>query len=58
MIAWERRTVVAETPPDLKDREDRRDEELRLAAFRYSATVMAGQRPSFRYELKPQQEQQ
>jgi hypothetical protein len=58
MIAWERRTVVAETPADLKAREDRMDEELRLAAFRYSATVMAGSRPSFRLIEKPQQEQQ
>lgn len=48
MTTYETRTFIAETPSDLKAREDRRDEELRLAAFRYSATVMAGSKPSFR----------
>lgn len=58
MASYETRTFIAETPSDLKIREDRRDEELRLASFAYSRTVVAGSRPSFRYELKPQQEQQ
>jgi hypothetical protein len=58
MTTYETRTVIAETPSDLKAREDRRDEELRLASFRYSETVMAGSRASFRLIEKPQQEQQ
>lgn len=58
MDNYERRIVITETAPDLKAREDRRDEELRIASFAYSRTVLAGSRPSFRYELKPQQEQQ
>lgn len=58
MTTYETRTVIAATPSDLKAREDRRDEELRLASFAYSRTVVAGSRPSFRYDLKPQQEQQ
>ena len=57
MATYERRIVIPETAPDLKVREDRRDEELRIASFAYSRTVVAGSRPSFRYDLKPQQEQ-
>lgn len=49
MTVYETRTFIAETPSDLKVREDRRDEELRLASFAYSATVMAGSKPSFRF---------
>jgi hypothetical protein len=48
MTAYARRIVIPETPPDLRRMEDRRDEELRLAQFRYSETVLAGQRCDFR----------
>lgn len=58
MTPYETRTFIAETPSDLKAREDRRDEELRIASFAYSSTVVAGSRPSFRFIEKPQQEQQ
>lgn len=58
MTVYETRTFIAETPSDLKVREDRRDEELRLASFAYSRTVVAGSRPSFRFIERSQQEQQ
>ena len=43
----DRRTVYADIPADLIP--DQRSEELRLASFRYSETVMAGSSPSFRF---------
>lgn len=49
MMRHDRRTVTADIPADLMGAIDRRDESLRLAAFRYSAQVVAGSRPSFRY---------
>lgn len=57
MATYERRIVIPETAPDLKAREDRRDEELRIASFAYSSTVVAGSRPSFRFIEKAHQEQ-
>lgn len=45
----ETRTVVAQVAQDLRACLDLRDEGLRLAQFAYSATVMAGSKPSFRY---------
>lgn len=45
----ERRTFVAEVPRDLMAAVDLRDEELRLASFRYSAGFLAGGRADFRY---------
>ena len=47
MIA-ERRTTIPDIPPDLLAILNRRDEKLRLAQFRYSAQVVAGQRCDFR----------
>ena len=47
MIA-ERRTTIPDIPPDLLAILDRRDEKLRLAQFRYSAQVVAGQLCDFR----------
>jgi hypothetical protein len=42
----DRRVTYADIPADLIP--DQRSEELRLASFRYSETVMAGQRCDFR----------
>lgn len=48
LLSADRRTVTADIPADLMGAIDRRDESLRLAAFRYSAQVVAGQRCDFR----------
>ena len=48
------RRVTVETPPaDLMGSLDQRSEALRLAAFRYSATVMAGMRADYRLIDEP-----
>lgn len=52
MIA-ETRTTIPDIPPDLLAILDRRDESLRLAQFRYSSQVMAGQRADFRLIDEP-----
>lgn len=49
MGSAETRTVLARIDPDLMPLADFHDESLRLAAFRYSAQVVAGSKPSFRY---------
>lgn len=49
----ESRTTIPDIPPDLLAILDRRDEELRLAQFRYSAQVMAGSRADFRLIDEP-----
>lgn len=54
----ERRTFVAEVPRDLMAAVDLRDEELRMAQFRYSRTVMAGSRADFRVIEEPIHENQ
>lgn len=48
MIA-ETRTTIPDIPSDLLAIMDRRDEELRLAQFAYSAAFLAGGRADFRY---------
>jgi hypothetical protein len=55
MIA-ETRTTYAEVDPRLMPLLDRRDEDLRLAQFRYSRTVMAGQRADWRLIDEPTHE--
>lgn len=48
LLSSDRRTVTADIPADLMGSVDFRSEELRLASFRYSRTVMAGERANFR----------
>jgi len=52
----DRRVVMAEIPEDLRRMADARSETLRLASFRYSETVMAGQRCDFRQMYCPHNE--
>lgn len=52
----ERRTTIPDIPPDLLAILDRRDEQLRLAQFAYSRTVMAGSRADFRLIDEPTHE--
>lgn len=54
----ETRTTYAEVDPRLMPLLDRRDEDLRLAQFRYSRTVMAGSRADFRVIEEPIHENQ
>ena len=44
----DRRTVIPSVDPMTLRVMDFRDEELRLAQFKYSATVLAGSRANFR----------
>lgn len=44
----ESRTVIPKVDPITRRVMDFKDEELRLAQFRYSRTVMAGDRANFR----------
>lgn len=48
MISNGMRVTVPAIPADLAGRVDLRDEDLRLAQFRYSRTVMAGSRCDWR----------
>ena len=48
LLTSDRRTVLARIAPDLMPLADFREESLRLAQFRYSRTVMAGERANFR----------
>lgn len=52
----ERRTFVAEVPMQLRRLVDLKDDALRLAQFRYSRTVMAGQRADWRLIDEPTHE--
>lgn len=54
----DRRTVIPSVDPMTLRILDRRDEELRLAQFRYSALVRSGDKPSFRYVQPTHQERQ
>lgn len=54
----ESRTVIPSVDPMTLRLMDRRDEELRLAQFRYSALVRSGDKPSFRYVQTTHQERQ
>lgn len=54
----EYRTVIPSVDPMTLKVMDRRDEELRLAQFRYSALVRSGDKPSFRYVQTTRQERQ
>lgn len=56
MTSCETRTVLARIDPDLMPLADFRDEGLRLAAFRYSATVVAGQRCDYKRPSDPSHE--
>lgn len=49
----ESRTVIPQVDPMTLRVMDFRDEELRLAQFRYSSQVVAGSKPSFRYLDEP-----
>jgi D-Tyr-tRNAtyr deacylase len=49
----DRRTVIPSVDPMTRRAMDMRCEELRLAQFRYSAQVVAGSKPSFRYLDEP-----
>lgn len=49
----DRRTTIPTVDPMTLRVMDFRDEELRLAQFRYSAEVVAGSKPSFRYIDEP-----
>lgn len=49
----ESRTVIPSVDPMTLKAMDFRDESLRLAQFRYSAQVVAGSKPSFRYIQEP-----
>jgi D-Tyr-tRNAtyr deacylase len=52
----ETRTVIPQVDPMTLKVMDFRDERLRLAQFAYSATVMAGTKPSFRFIDEPMHE--
>jgi D-Tyr-tRNAtyr deacylase len=52
----ETRTFIPHVDPMTLRVMDFRDERLRLAQFRYSATVMAGSKPSFRFIDEPYSE--
>lgn len=56
LLTNDRRVTVAEVPADLLTLCDRRSEELRLAQFAYSATVLAGDSADFRYMDGPHHE--
>lgn len=49
----ETRTVIPQVDPMTLRVMDFRDERLRLAQFTYSATVLAGSKPSFRFIDEP-----
>jgi D-Tyr-tRNAtyr deacylase len=49
----ESRTFIPQVDPMTLKVMDFRDERLRLAQFRYSSTVMAGSKPSFRFIDEP-----
>jgi hypothetical protein len=49
MIADGLRVTIPEVDPALRGLAEFRDEELRLASFRYSRTVLAGTKASFRF---------
>lgn len=49
----ETRTVIPSVDPMTRRVMDMRDESLRLAQFAYSAQVVAGSKPSFRYLDEP-----
>jgi hypothetical protein len=53
MANIETRTVIPSVDPMTLRSMDFRSEELRLAQFRYSAQVVAGSKPSFRYLDEP-----
>jgi hypothetical protein len=52
----ESRTVIPSVDPMTRRVMDMRDESLRLAQFRYSRTVVAGSKPSFRFIDTPTHE--
>lgn len=56
LLTQDRRTTVNVPPADLAPLIYYTSLELREAMFRYSATVMAGQKPSFRYLEEPMHE--
>ena len=58
MANAESRTVIPSVDPMTLRSMDFRDEELRLAQFRYSQTVRSGDKPSFRYVQTNHQERQ
>lgn len=55
MVSESRTTIPTVDPMTLRVM-DFRDEELRLAQFRYSAQVVAGSKPSFRFIDTPTHE--